>query len=120
MKGPFLVADPHDFVFIRPRADNEIRVLKRLAADGVQAREAAGKLRLHPFYAQKLYAQAEGFSEDELHDAVVRLAQLDGALKGQSKLTADLEVQRALVDLARGDVTGRRASGPEKPVSGLR
>jgi len=97
-----------------------LRTLKRLAADGVQAREAAGKLRLHPFYAQKLYAQAEGFSEDELHDAVVRLAQLDGALKGQSKLTADLEVQRALVDLARGDVTGRRASGPEKLVSGLR
>jgi len=31
----------------------------------------------------------------------VRLAVLDGALKGQSRLAADLEVQRALVDLTR-------------------
>ena len=46
-------------------------------------------------------AQAEGFSGEELDDAVVRLAQLDGALKGQSKLAPDLEVQRTLVDLAR-------------------
>jgi DNA polymerase-3 subunit delta len=78
-----------------------LRTLKRLAADGVQSREAAGKLRMHPFYAQKLYGQAEGFSQEELQDAVMRLAELDGALKGQSKLAPDLEVQRALVDLSR-------------------
>jgi hypothetical protein len=29
----------------------------------------------------------------------VRLAELDGALKGESKLAPDLEVQRALIDL---------------------
>jgi hypothetical protein len=46
-------------------------------------------------------AQAEGFSAEELDDAVVRLAALDGALKGQSRLAPDLEVQRALVDLTR-------------------
>jgi DNA polymerase III subunit delta len=79
-----------------------LRTLQRLAAEGVPAREAAGKLRLHPFYAQKLYGQAERLSPDELCDAVVRLAELDGALKGQSKLAPDLEVQRALVDLAGG------------------
>jgi DNA polymerase III subunit delta len=79
-----------------------LRTLKRLAQDGVSAREAAGKLRLHPFYAQKLYGQAERFSEDELREAVVRVAELDGALKGQSRLAPDLEVQRALVDLAGG------------------
>jgi DNA polymerase III subunit delta len=77
-----------------------LRTLKRLAESGVSSREAAGKLRLHPFYAQKLYGQAERFSEDELREAVVRLAELDGSLKGQSKLAPDLEVQRALVDLA--------------------
>jgi DNA polymerase-3 subunit delta len=77
-----------------------LRTMKRLAEEGVAPREAAGKLRLHPFYAQKLYGQAEGFSEEELHGAVVRLAGLDGALKGQSPLAPDLEVQRALVDLA--------------------
>jgi hypothetical protein len=56
---------------------------------------------MHPFRAQKLSEQAEEFSAEELHDAVVRLAVLDGALKGQSRLAADLEVQRALVDLTR-------------------
>jgi hypothetical protein len=31
----------------------------------------------------------------------VRLAELDGALKGQSRIAPDLEIQRALVDLTR-------------------
>ena len=57
--------------------------------------------QLNPFYASKLYRQAEGFSSEELDDAVLRLAELDGALKGQSKLTPDLEVQRTLVALSR-------------------
>jgi len=78
-----------------------LRSIKRLAADGVRSKEAAEQLKLNPFYAGKLFSQAEGFSGDELHDAVVRLADLDGALKGQSRLAPDLEVQRALVDLTR-------------------
>jgi DNA polymerase-3 subunit delta len=73
--------------------------LKRLAEEGIPSREAAGKLRMHPFYAQKLYGQAERFSDQELRESVVRLAELDGALKGQSRLAPDLELQRALVDL---------------------
>lgn len=77
----------------------KLRSIARLSADGVSAKEAAASLRLHPYYAQKLYAQAEAFSLDELQSAVVRLAALDGALKGQSRLAPDLEVQRALVDL---------------------
>jgi DNA polymerase-3 subunit delta len=78
-----------------------IRGLKRLAAEGVGSKEAAERLKLHPFRAQKLMGQAEGFSQEELDDAVVRLAELDGALKGQSRVAPDLEVQRALVDLTR-------------------
>lgn len=78
-----------------------LRALQRLAAEGVRSKEAAERLKLHPFRAQTLMAQAEGFSGEELDDAVVRLAQLDGALKGQSKLAPDLEVQRTLVDLTR-------------------
>ncbi len=78
-----------------------LRSMRRLAEDGVRPREAAGKLRLHPFYAEKLHRQSESFSPDELQAAVVRLAELDGALKGQSKLPPDLEVQRALVELNR-------------------
>ena len=78
-----------------------LRALKRLAAEGVSSKEAATRLKLNPFYASKLYRQAEGFSSEELDDAVLRLAELDGALKGQSKLTPDLEVQRTLVALSR-------------------
>jgi DNA polymerase III subunit delta len=80
---------------------SRLRALQRLAAEGVRSKEAAERLKLHPFRAQKLMAQAEGFSGEELDDAVVRLAELDGALKGQSRIAPDLEVQRALVDLTR-------------------
>ena len=65
---------------------------------------------MHPYYAEKVFAQAEGFSPDELCDAVVRLSELDGALKGQSKLAPDLEVQRALVDLTRSGASSRAPS----------
>ena len=80
---------------------SRLRALQRLSAEGVRSKEAAERLKLHPFRAQKLMAQAEGFSGEELDDAVVRLAELDGALKGQSRLAPDLEVQRTLVDLTR-------------------
>jgi DNA polymerase III delta subunit len=78
-----------------------VRDVKRLATEGMSSKEAAERLKLKPFYASKLYRQAESFSDEELDTAVVRLAELDGALKGQSRLAADLEVQRALVDLMR-------------------
>lgn len=78
-----------------------LRTLKRLAAEGVSSKEAAAKLKLNPYYAGKLYRQAEGFSEEELDDAVLRLAELDGALKGQSRIAPDLALQRTLVDLTR-------------------
>jgi DNA polymerase III subunit delta len=80
---------------------SRLRALQRLAAQGVRSKEAAERLKLHPFRAQRLMAQAEGFSAEELDDAVVRVAELDGALKGQSRLGPDLEVQRTLVDLTR-------------------
>jgi DNA polymerase-3 subunit delta len=87
-----------------------LRSLKQLAAEGVKPKEAAERLKLHPFRAQKLYGQAEGFSDEELDDAVLRLAALDGALKGQSKLTPDLEVQRTLVALSRRPGAGSARS----------
>lgn len=78
-----------------------VRSLKGLATQGVSSKQAAERLKLHPFHADKLYRQAEGFSAEELDDAVVRLGELDGSLKGQSRLAPDLEVQRAVVDLTR-------------------
>ena len=80
---------------------SRLRSVKRLAGEGVRSKEAAGKLKMNPYYVQKLYGQADAFSAAELHDATVRFAELDGALKGKSKLAPDLEVQRALVDLTR-------------------
>lgn len=78
-----------------------LRRLQRLAAEGVAPREAASRLKLNPFYAQKLAGHAERFSEEELRSATVRLAQLDLALKGASRLPPDLELQRALIDVCR-------------------
>lgn len=75
---------------------------RRLLAEGNSSSEIASRLKRHPFYVQKLVRQAEGFSDDELRDAVVRLAELDHALKGGSRLPSDLEVERALVGLAGG------------------
>jgi DNA polymerase III subunit delta len=83
-----------------------LRSIKRLSEEGVRPKEAAGKLRMHPFYAEKLFRQAEAFSAEELRDASVRLSELDGALKGMSKLAPDLEVQRAVIDLTRPSGTG--------------
>ena len=87
---------------------SRLRSVKRLAGEGVRSKEAAGKLKMNPFYVQKLYGQAEAFSQEELRDATVRFADLDGALKGKSKLAPDLEVQRALVDLTHRPGTSPR------------
>ena len=46
-----------------------------------------------------------------LRDALVRLGELDGALKGQSKLAPDLELQRALVALSGRPAPARRTDG---------
>lgn len=75
--------------------------MKRLLEDGAQPRDAAAKLGMKPFPAQKLAKQADGFSVEELRDAFVRLARLDHALKGGSRLSAELELQLAITDLAR-------------------
>ena len=80
---------------------DRVRRCRAAAAEGLRPREVAGQWRKSPYYVEKLFAQAENFSVDELSDAVVRLAELDHALKGGSRLAGDLELQRALVDLTR-------------------
>ena len=77
-----------------------MRQLKRLAAQGVPAREAATTLKMHPFYGEKVYRQAEAFSDEELAGATVRFAELDLALKGGSRLAPDVELLRALIDVS--------------------
>ena len=78
-----------------------LRAVQRLDEEGVEAKEAASRLKLHPFYVRKLYAQSRNFSVDELQGATVRLAELDHALKGGSRLANDLELERALVEITQ-------------------
>jgi DNA polymerase-3 subunit delta len=78
-----------------------LSAMKRLLEDGVPAKDAAAKLGMKPFPAQKLAKQADGFSVEELRDASIRLARLDHAIKGGSRLAPELELQLAIADLAR-------------------
>jgi DNA polymerase-3 subunit delta len=78
-----------------------IRSCQALEAEGLSSKDAATRLKLHPFYVQKLYAQARNFSTEELRQVTVRLARLDHALKGGSRLPLDLELERALVELTQ-------------------
>jgi DNA polymerase-3 subunit delta len=81
-----------------------VRECQALDAKGVPPAAAAERLKRNRFYVQKLYEQARNFSPDELGDAIVRLAELDHALKGGSKLPGELEFARALIDITRAEV----------------
>ena len=98
----------------RPRRDETSRVsaalgshlaklkqMKRAATDGERPKEAAARLKQHPFYVEKLFRQAEAFSDRELDDATIMLSELDYALKGGSRLAPELEAQRVLAVLSR-------------------
>jgi DNA polymerase III subunit delta len=96
---------PRD-VFLRTAAlltnhVTRVRECRTLDGEGVPPAAAADRLKRNRFYVQKLYEQARNFSEGELGDAVIRLARLDLALKGGSKLPGELEFTRALVDITR-------------------
>jgi DNA polymerase-3 subunit delta len=80
-----------------------VRRCQKLAEDGIRPRDAAGSLKMHPFVAEKAFQQAANYSAEELADAIVRLAELDAAAKGGSKLPADLELERTLVEITRRD-----------------
>jgi DNA polymerase-3 subunit delta len=86
-----------------------VRECQALDAEGVPPAAAADRLKRNRFYVQKLYEQAHNFSEEELGDAMIRLARLDLALKGGSKLPGELEFTRALVDITRPAETAARA-----------
>ena len=78
-----------------------VRQCRSFEEEGLSAKEAASRLKRHEFYVRKLFAQAGNYSADELGEATVRLARLDLALKGGSKLPGDLELDRMLVEVTR-------------------
>jgi DNA polymerase III subunit delta len=79
-----------------------VRKAHLLAARGVRPRDAMAELGAKfPFQAERAFAHAREYSEDELRRASVRLAELDHALKGGSRLAPDLELQLALVEVTQ-------------------
>lgn len=96
--------DPHSRTIPRVAATltshvSRVARAKALDAQGVTSKDAAAALRAHPYYVGKLYAQARNFDPDELRRVTVRLADLDHALKGGSRLAPELELERALIEI---------------------
>jgi DNA polymerase-3 subunit delta len=75
--------------------------MKALLEAGASAEDAGKSLGLRPYPAKQLAKQVEALSTEELRDGVLRLARLDHALKGGSRLAPDLELQLAVADVAR-------------------
>ena len=95
-----------------------VRSCQRLAAQGVRPAEAARQLgRRQEYPVRKAYEHAERVREDELRDAVVRLARLDLALKGGSRAPGELELERALVEVTRRPEPAGRQEPPSKTSS---
>ena len=74
-----------------------VRAAQALVGEGLGAGEVAKRLRLKEYPARKALAHAANYSREELEEAIVGLAELDAALKGRSRLGAELELERALV-----------------------
>jgi DNA polymerase-3 subunit delta len=80
-----------------------VQACQNLDLAGVRPRGAASELKMHPFAAEKAFAQSRNFSVEELRSAIVRLADLDLALKGGSRLPNELELERTLVTITHAE-----------------
>jgi DNA polymerase-3 subunit delta len=78
-----------------------VRAAQALAEEGLGAKEIASRLKKHEFRVRKAMTHADRHSREELDAAVIRLALLDAALKGASRLSAELELERALVEITQ-------------------
>jgi DNA polymerase-3 subunit delta len=78
-----------------------VQSCQNLDLAGVRPREAAAELKMHPFAAEKAFAQSRNFSVEELREAIVRLADLDLAMKGGSRFPSELDLERTLVAITR-------------------
>ena len=72
-----------------------------MAERGLGARDVAVRLKMKDFPARKALQHADRYSRAELDSALVRLADLDAAIKGASRLSSELELLRALIDVTR-------------------
>jgi DNA polymerase-3 subunit delta len=96
-KDPFLIA-----VNLASHV-GKVRAAQALAEEGLTIKDIASRLRMKEFPARKALQQAERYSRAELDAALVRLAELDAAIKGASRLSAELELLLAMVDVTRAE-----------------
>jgi len=82
-----------------------VRAAQVLAEEGLGARDVGKRLGMKDFPARKALTHSENYSREELDAALVRLAELDAALKGGSRLSGELELERAVADLTRARQT---------------
>ena len=94
-KEPFLLAVGLASHVVR------VRAAQALAEQGLRSREVAAQLKMKEFPARKALQHAERYSREELDSALVRFAELDAAIKGASRLSGELELVRALIDVTR-------------------
>ncbi len=87
-----------------------VRACRAFALDGVPVAEAAKRLRKKEYPVRKAYGQADAFSDVELDSAVTRLAAVDLAVKGGSRLPDDLELERAFAEITRPRTGGPRST----------
>ena len=78
--------EPHSVAARLADHVSKVRAVAALLEDGAAVGEIAKRLGLKPYPARKQAAQARAYSEEELSAALVRLAGLDFALKGGSRL----------------------------------
>jgi DNA polymerase-3 subunit delta len=78
-----------------------VRAAQSLAEEGLGTREIAKRLGVKDYPARKAVAHSEHYSREELDAAIDRLAELDAAIKGNSRLSSELELERALADVTR-------------------
>ena len=99
------VERPEDVGRLIAQLASHVRKVHRAAVlldDGGSQADVARDLNLKPFPAGKLVGQARAFARDELGRAVVRLADLDLAVKGGSRLDARFELELALAEITGG------------------
>jgi DNA polymerase III subunit delta len=94
-KEPFVIASALGSYIGR------VRAAQTLAREGLRSAEVAKRLRMKEYPARKAVGHAKNYAREELDAAVVRLAGLDAALKGASRLAAELELELALLDVTR-------------------
>jgi DNA polymerase-3 subunit delta len=78
-----------------------VRAAQAMAEEGLGARDVAARLKIKEFPARKALQHADRYSRAELDSALVRLADLDAAIKGASRLSSEFELLRALIEVTR-------------------